>query len=60
MHDFELSQMINIIPHIYIYTYIYIYMNYLEIQRMSNNYNDYIDIYIYISIHKLFRNTKND
>ena len=43
-------------------------MNYLEIQRMSNNYNDYIHIYIYvyvyiyiyIFIHKLFRNTKND
>ena len=48
-------------------------MNYVEIQRILNNYYDYIDIYIYICVyiythiyiyiyiyrHALFRNTKN-
>ena len=29
--------------------YIYIYNNYLEIQRMINNYNDYRYIYIYMN-----------
>ena len=33
-------------------------MNYFETQRIVNNYNDYI--YIYIYIHELFGNTNND
>ena len=34
-------------------------MNYLEIQRMSNNYNDYIYIYIHINYLEIQRMINN-
>ena len=40
--------------------YIYIKTNYFEIQIMTENYHDYIYIYIDMYMHELFRNTKND